>query len=172
MTFFLHASVDWNGMRCGGGGGGKTTPRAFVIISARRRAMTRDAGPLPGRISAFTTGLQSCRTRDSQGGLKEVYHTSLDLILSFEHHAEVRCLFVLHSVSDSSSIWGPNVVTPGLGGGIETGRCPIQETRLHETRKDERENARAKTDSAREGNTGDKRARRRRTKKNNWKHTS
>ena len=64
------------------------------------------------------------------------------------------------------------MVRPKLSDGIETGGCPIQETRLHETRKDERENARAKTDSAREGNTGDKRARRRRTKKNNWKHTS
>jgi len=70
MTFFLHASVDWNGMRCGGGGGGKTTPRAFVIISARRRAMTRDAGPLPGRISAFTTGLQSCRYTGQPGRLE------------------------------------------------------------------------------------------------------
>jgi hypothetical protein len=48
--------------RGGNGGGGRVDHaciRHLSSIAALRRAMTRDAGPLPGRISAFTTGLQS-----------------------------------------------------------------------------------------------------------------
>jgi hypothetical protein len=77
----------------------------------------------------------------------------MDAIHSVTVNVMRRCgvYLALHSVSDSSSIWRPNMLRPKLSGGIETGGCPIQETRLHETRKDERENARAKTDSARGG---------------------
>jgi len=40
---------------------------------------------------------------------------------SFEHHAEVRCLFVLHSVSDSSSICEAKRGDAWLSGGDRDG---------------------------------------------------
>ena len=103
----------------GGGGGGRVDHACIrhPSISALRRAMMRgDAGPLPGHISAFTTGasvVHGDHTLFQPAACKKLYYTSLDLTLwmtlgefnpSLEYHAEVRCLFVLHSVSDSSSI--------------------------------------------------------------------
>ena len=53
------ASDKWREATAAAEGSTTRAIRHPSSISALRRAMTRDAGPLPGRISAFTTGLQS-----------------------------------------------------------------------------------------------------------------
>ena len=64
---------------------------------------------------------------------------------SLEDHAEVRCLFVLHSVSDSSSMRAKRGDGLGLSAGIETGEMSDPgDTGYTRLRKYEREKARAK----------------------------
>lgn len=56
------STLDWNGMGCGGeggGGGGGRDDHAYIHHFRSPPCDDGDAGPLPRRISAFTTGLQS-----------------------------------------------------------------------------------------------------------------
>ena len=95
-----------------------TTTRAFTIISALRRAMTVMRARCRVAFPRSLRGYSRTREQPLAGGhvirarlvRSEPYFTRWHgtggfTPTSFEHHAEVRCLFVLHSVSDSSSIW-------------------------------------------------------------------